>query len=360
MNDITVNPAIFALALGLMAAGLALFFWGVRRRNLPYLRTSTPIVWALIAMGPALMLFSTFPDSTAEGTLGAFSLGGAFAAFALVWYLGTKLARDGIEADGEVEQLKAALATATAAAATAVSGSDDPAVRQRHAIRYRVSRRRGREVVIVTGELLSVRGVDVWASPENTNMQPSRYHERSISAMVRYYGATRDADGEPRVDVIGDELAAAMRERGKSVVPAGAVISTSPGALAASHGVKRLYHVAAVEGSPGGGYAPVAQIGRCVSRALERMDAPEEAAHGARSILFPMLGAGVAGGDRATIATDLLLSAAEYLDERADSQVERVYFLAHRRSELHHWVQTANACSLLEADSEPIEALAQL
>jgi O-acetyl-ADP-ribose deacetylase (regulator of RNase III) len=160
--------------------------------------------------------------------------------------------------------------------------------------------------------------------------------------------------------VIGDELAEAMRQRGKSLLPPAAVIAASPGALDASHEVKRIYHVAAVEGSPGGGYTPVAQIGRCVTRALERMDAPDEAPHNVHTIIFPMLGTGVAGGDRAVVASDLVAAAADYLHDREDSCVQRVAFLAYRRSELYHWVQAANGCTLLERASGSVEALAQL
>jgi hypothetical protein len=341
--EIRINWTIFGLALGLMAAGLALFFWGVRRRNVPYLHTTNPIVWALVAMGPALLLFSIFPDTTAEGKLGTFTLGGAFAAFALVWWQGARLGREGIDADANVDGIKAALAAARRDAAIAKPARDDPILRQQDDLRYAVRGRKGKELVILTGDLLKVHQADVWVSPENTNMQPSRYHERSISAMIRYYGAQRDADGDPLDDVVGDELSAAMRQRNKSVVPAAAVIPTAPGALAASNGVKRIYHVAAVEGSPGGGYTPVAQIGRCVTQALERMDAPDEAVHGAVTIAFPLLATGVAGGDPAKIAPELVAAAADYLKQHEGSRVQRVYLLAYRQSELHHWTNSTGA-----------------
>ena len=352
-TDIEINPTIAGLALALLIAGLVLFFWGVRRRNLSYMRTANPIIWALVAMGPALLLFSIFPSTKAEGELGTFTLGGAFAAFALVWYLGTRLARDGIDADADVEGLRAALATARSGK-FARAQTDDPTLRVQDDLRYRLRSRKA-ELVILTGDLRNVRQADVWVSPENTNMQPSRFYERSISAIIRYYAAERDDVGDPRRDVIGDDLTDAMHRRSKTVVPAAAVIATGPGALAASNEVKRIFHVAAVEGSPGAGYAPVAQIGRCVTRALERMDAPEEAAHDLRSILFPLLGTGVAAGDAESISADIVSAAAEYLKQREDSRVRRVYLLAYRRSELYHWIAAADGCNLLECVGGSVE-----
>src|SRR4051794_19483527 len=97
-TDIRINVPVVALGVALMVVGLALFFIAVRRRGFEFARTSNPIVWALIAMGPALLLFSIFPDSSAEGDLGTFALGGAFAAFAATWWFGTREGRKGIDA----------------------------------------------------------------------------------------------------------------------------------------------------------------------------------------------------------------------------------------------------------------------
>src|SRR3954447_23890918 len=159
-TDIVVNWSIFGVALGVMAAGLGLFFWGVRKRSLPYLRTTNPIIWALVAMGPALVLFSVFPDSSAEGKIGAFQVGGAFAAFALVWFLGIRLTREGIDADGELERLRDQVA-----AAGAGSRTGDPVISTQERVRYRVRGSRGRDIVVVTGDLANVRDADVWVSP---------------------------------------------------------------------------------------------------------------------------------------------------------------------------------------------------
>lgn len=356
-TEIKINATIFVLAIGFMVAGLILFFWGVRRRNLAYMRTTNPIVWALVAMGPALLLFSIFPDSTAEGTLGAFTVGGAFAAFALVWWLGARLGLEGIEADAGAERLRAETDAAKHAHAIAAPAAASPVLQEQHDLRYAVRGCKGRELVILTGDLIYVHDVDVWVSPENTNMQPSRYHERSISAMIRYFGAGRDNDGDPCDDVIGDALAAAMADRSRSVVPAHTVIATGSGALAASNGVKRIYHVAAVQGVPGGGYEPVAQIGRCITNALQWMDHPDEARYGARTIILPLLASGTAGGDAAQIASALVAAAAGFLKRTPGTRVMTVYLLAYRLSELYHWRSGAEASSLLECRGGSAQSL---
>src|SRR4051794_15504168 len=193
-TDIKINLPVVGLGLALVVAGLALFFIAVRRRDFEFARTSNPIVWALIAMGPALLLFSIFPDSTAEGELGTFAVGGAFAAFTATWWFGTREGRRGIEADahlaasrGQIEQLQRELAIGP--------GPEDPLLREQEEFTYRVEDAKHRTIVIVTGDLLDVRDVDIWVSSENTNMQPARYHDRSISALVRYYGAAKDEVG---------------------------------------------------------------------------------------------------------------------------------------------------------------------
>jgi O-acetyl-ADP-ribose deacetylase (regulator of RNase III) len=360
MTDIKVSWPIFGLAMFFLASGLGVFFWAVRRPAARYLHATNHLVWSLVAMAPTLLLFSLFPGSSASGNFVGFTVGGAFAAFAAVWYFGSHFGTRGIDADLKLSELRQANATLVSRLATGAGSGPpaaDPVLLEQHELRYAVRGRRGREIVILTGNVLDVHAIDVWVSSENTNMQMARFHDRSVSALVRYYGAGRDGDGEPVDDLVADELADCMRQRGKQVVPAGAVVVTSPGMLAASNGVKRLYHVAAVEGQPGAGYRPVAEIARCVTNAVARMDDEAEAIHGARTILFPLLGTGVAGGEAVTIAGRLVSAAAQYIAAHERCRAQRVYFLAYRRSELHHWVAAADACSLLQRIGGSAEAL---
>ena len=348
-TDIKINAPVVGLGLALMVVGLGLFFFAVRRGDFEFARTSNPIVWTLIAMGPALLLFSIFPDSTAEGEFGAFAVGGAFAAFAAAWWFGTGEGRRGIEADRDLAALRDQIEGLEGQLAVrGIDPVEDPVLREQQEFAYSVQGAKGRTIVIVTGDLLNVRNVDVWVSSENTNMQPARYHDRSISAMVRYHGAAKDEVGDPIDDLIGEELLEHMGKLAKNVVPPGAVIPTSPGQLAESNNVKRLYHVAAVQGEPGQGYRPVADLGRCVTRALEKADDAAEAPYDARSMLFPMLATGVAKGAGAQIAPELFGAAASYLSNHSATRVERVYLLAWRRSELQNWQDAAKSCSLVK------------
>jgi O-acetyl-ADP-ribose deacetylase (regulator of RNase III) len=348
-TDIKINAPVVGLGLALMVVGFGLFFFAVRRRDFEFARTSNPIVWTLIAMGPALLLFSIFPDSTAEGELGAFAVGGAFAAFAAAWWFGTGEGRRGIEADRDIAALRDEIAQLQGELAVRVNGDiEDPVLQEQQEFAYKVQGAKGRTIVIVTGDLLKVRNVDVWVSSENTNMQPARYHDRSISAMVRYHGAAKDEVGDPIDDLIGEELLVHMRNLAKNVVPPAAVIPTSPGRLEVSNNVKRLYHVAAVQGEPGKGYRPVADLGRCVTRALEKADDAAEASYDARSMLLPMLATGVARGAGAQIAPELFGAAAAYLSSHPATRMQRVYLLAWRRSELQHWRDAAERCGLVK------------
>jgi O-acetyl-ADP-ribose deacetylase (regulator of RNase III) len=150
-----------------------------------------------------------------------------------------------------------------------------------------------RTIGIVTGDIRRVQCADIWVNSENTEMRMSRFEEYSISAIIRFGGATHDEAGRVIDDRIADELAAKVR----SLVPVapGAAISTSAGELSRHNGVRRIIHVAAVHGEPGEGYRQVRAVGACVTNALEEAD--RLAANPAvRSILFPILGTGVAGG----------------------------------------------------------------
>jgi O-acetyl-ADP-ribose deacetylase (regulator of RNase III) len=302
----------------------------------------------LFAFGPGLLFFSIFPDSSAEGNVGKFALGGAFASFVVVWLLGMSKGRQGLGADAAADALRKENADLrNEIALSGANAGDDPVITERQEIVYRVQGG-DREIAIVTGDLLNVRDADVWVSSENTNMQPARYHDRSISALVRYHGAAQDEVGDPTEDVVGEELLRFMRTRTKDVVPAGAVIATSPGRLAETNGVKRIFHVAAVYGEPGQGYRPVADLGRCVTRVLERADHADEASYDLRTVLLPMLATGVARGAAAQIAPTLFGAAAEYLSSHPGTRVQRVCLLAWRRSELVHWRNAADACALVQ------------
>lgn len=195
---------------------------------------------------------------------------------------------------------------------------------------YRLKNAPDKQLAILTGDLRNVRGIDVWVNAENTNMQMARFYDRSMSGIVRYYGARRNQAGLVVEDVIANELAAAME--GSFAVPPGHVIATGAGQLSA-RGVKRVLHAATVEGTLGGGYRPIQDIGSAVTNALEKVD-QELAAEGLHSILFPIFGTGTGSGDTQTIARELLLTAVNYLAAHREGSIRKIVFLAQRKDQL--------------------------
>jgi O-acetyl-ADP-ribose deacetylase (regulator of RNase III) len=270
-----------------------------------------------------MLLFSFFPESQVSGTLAqGITVGGAFGAFVLLWWYGTRRAHAAHDADDlrhELDQMKERLR---------VAPPEQPprALETTTIYQYEIRRATKRRVGLVTGNLLGINFIDIWVNSENTHMQMARFFENSVSGTIRYHGAKRDAGGNVTEDVIGDELKHALGST-LTVQPA-TVLETSPGELAGSNNVKRLLHVAAVHGQPGMGYRQVDNVGTCVRNVLRRVD---ENAGGvaATSIALPLLGTGVGRGDPESTARQQLSAVIDYLVSSPLSKIEAVYFLCY-------------------------------
>jgi O-acetyl-ADP-ribose deacetylase (regulator of RNase III) len=214
---------------------------------------------------------------------------------------------------------------------------------------YRLRRRPGIGISILTGDLRERHGIDVWVNSENTNMQMSRLYDRSFSARVRYGGAVKDDNGEIVEDTIANELAALMKNR--LAVSPGSVYVTSAGALTETHGVKRIFHAASVIGVPGSGYQSMRDVGQCVTNALRRMDDKRFAGEELRTIVFPMLGTGAGGASVDEAAVELIEAAIRYLLAAPDTRIRTVYFSAWNHRDV-------DACRAALAASEEIEPAA--
>ncbi|MBT2207777.1 macro domain-containing protein [Actinomadura sp. NEAU-AAG7] len=187
-----------------------------------------------------------------------------------------------------------------------------------------------RYVGIVCGDIRRARCAEVWVNSENTSMEMARVEEFSVSSIVRYEGARRDATGQVVEDLVGHELARATA--GRAPLPAATAVMTGAGMLARG-GVRRVVHVAAVQGEPGGGFRQVREIGRCVTNALaevERADADPPL----RSVLFPLLGVGQGGGDVERTVRAMLGAVLDFHRTRAASGLQVVYLLAYTDREL--------------------------
>jgi hypothetical protein len=337
-----MNWLILVVAFICLGSGIALFLWAVRRPRARYVNSTNLIAWLLIGLFPTLILFSFFPDSSAEGQFVGIGVSGAVAAFCAFLLFGSRAGAAAIARDQRFNELEAENERLRAQSAAAAPDRRHP-IGEQLELRYRMTKKPVRELVILTGELIDVRGVDVWVSSENTYMQMARYYDRSVSSMVRYLGAYKDAGGHPVEDVVADELAARMLEIGSMGVQPATVITTGSGELETTHGVRRIYHVAAAQGQVGVGYVPVGNIAECVTNALAELDREEVPSP---SILFPLLGLGTASGDSA-IVSQLMAAAAQYVRQHPDSSVRKICFLVRHFEDLDLAVAAAGTVETL-------------
>lgn len=192
---------------------------------------------------------------------------------------------------------------------------------------FRIRHAPQKRIGILTGDLQFVQEkVDVWVNSENTNMQMARFYERSGSAVIRFFGAKRDEKDRVVEDTIADELSGVMGSE-KSVDP-GTILVTSAGELTKSHGVRRIFHAAAVQGKVGFGYRPVPDIETCVSNALAKADSPKYAPEKLTSLLFPLMGTGAGGAELKEGIQRLLNAAINYFQLKPQTVVNTAYFLA--------------------------------
>ncbi|UBF23949.1 macro domain-containing protein [Kovacikia minuta CCNUW1] len=197
---------------------------------------------------------------------------------------------------------------------------------------YNLYKTRQKKVCLITGDIQNVKGVDVWVNSENTNMQMARYHDRSISSIIRYLGAKKSKTKQVVEDTIANELLDVMAQ--DTHVPPGTVIVTGAGELERTHQVKKIFHVASVIGQMGKGYTPVCDLGICVRNALSEADNPELEEAQLRSILFPLFGTGGGRGNLEEKSKELIHAAIHYLEENPQAILDEVYFLASTRKAL--------------------------
>lgn len=210
-------------------------------------------------------------------------------------------------------------------------------IRDRLEYQFIVAEHKNVTMGVVTGSLQDLRNyADIWVSSENTDMQLPRYHDRSVSATIRYLGAEKE-NGR----IIKDSIADAVFEQVEKdaygqVIPVkpGSITPTTSGDLKRTHGVKKIYHAATVQGTPGLGYRPVPNIAISIATALSLADTENNAADAAQkcdSILFPFFGTGVAEADIKS-TTSLLIDAAVNHIENNGSTLRHVYWLAFDRT----------------------------
>lgn len=246
----------------------------------------------------------------------------------LVRCQGVRLRHDSVDAD--LARLAAELRTASA---ELNYRADDSATAVGRPTMFRIAAepQPACRIAIVPGDIRRVTFAEVWVNSENTDMQMARFTEFSTSAIIRYWGSIRDDTGHVVVDSIADELAERVRER-RPVAP-GAAIVTGSGALRESNGVHRIIHVAAVQGEPGAGFRQVNDIGWCVTNTLEQATRLAGTDPALRTILFPLLGAGMAGASVEATANAMLLAAIDHLVQRPQTSLRTICLLAYSERE---------------------------
>jgi len=183
-----------------------------------------------------------------------------------------------------------------------------------------------KQIGYITGNINNINNVDVWVNSENTNMQMARPYEFSISATIRYEGATKDANGYVVDDLIAKDLRKVTRGHDSS--PGNIVVTTS-GELENSNNVKKIFHAAAVICEPGSGYRPISNIAQCVRNALRKADSAELIALELDSILFPLMGTGTTRSSAQEAVDKLIDAAIEYVRQNPRSRINKIYFLAY-------------------------------
>ncbi len=128
-------------------------------------------------------------------------------------------------------------------------------------------------ISIASGQIQNaINMADIWVNLENNMMIMDHPHQRSVSAMIRYYGAKTSAEGQIVDDLIADELRAYLRKTKQLSVAGGSIVLTSSGMLERTHGVKKLFHVAWLQGHPYYGFRMAEDIGTCIRNILKKSE----------------------------------------------------------------------------------------
>lgn len=154
-------------------------------------------------------------------------------------------------------------------------------------------------VIVHSGPVEQISGVDVLVSSENTYFEMSQSFKASTSARLRRHAAIRSPSGAILWDLDADGLHAWLTRNhaaGLRLHP-GTIAPTDSGALR-QHGIKRIYHAAIAEPRPGTQDYDISP--EAISHAVRNAFATARTERAnpevpLNSICFPLLGAGRGG-----------------------------------------------------------------
>lgn len=322
------NITFIIIGSACLLIGLLIYFNSINRK---YYHSIVIIGWLLIALFPVFIIFPFFPDSTVDGKIFNFSFGGALAAFIFIWWFGSKKSMHGIKIDLLIKEnltLKEKLSNLPQNESVKQKGK---ILTQTKKHLFALKNIKNKSIGIITGAVSNVKGIDVWVNSENTNMQMARFYESSVSAVIRYLGAEKDQFG----NVIDDLISNSLKDQLGDVlyVHPTTVIITSSGNLSKSHKVKKIVHVASVQGEVGSGYKPISNIHNCVGNVLDKVDKHDE---NLETVLFPLLGTGTAKGNLTETVSKLFSATITYFEQNPNSKIKEVLFLAYTDIQLNH------------------------
>ncbi|MDX2156086.1 MAG: NUDIX domain-containing protein [Hyphomicrobiaceae bacterium] len=221
-----------------------------------------------------------------------------------------------------------------------------------HPIHYAHQDFDGLKVRIKTGDILSVKDVDIWLNPENKYLMMARIIDRSISASIRWGGAEKRWGRQVAVDTIGNALRRGMN--GRSEATDNEIIETEAGELRYSNNVRRLLHLAVAsaqgdDNARAGVAVSSSDVRVVVQRALAEIHRGNTsvefylprlrdwiARRGGRyrSVLVPLIGAGEGGlGAHASVKA-ILGGILSYCRSEGEKKLPEIYLLAFTDKDL--------------------------
>jgi ADP-ribose pyrophosphatase len=204
-------------------------------------------------------------------------------------------------------------------------------------VEYEVIGNPGGIIGYKTGDVEMVKGIDVWVNAEPSDMMMDRFIGPSVSARIRSMGANKE-DGAIVEDTIQESLRGLMGERTNAEI--GTVFITEAGLLRKTHGVQRIFHVAAINCILGQGIkADQKDLAKCVKRVLGEVEQENNRIwrkicnNNLETVLFPMIGAGEGGLPIKMVAEEIIPPAIHHFKTTPNSTIKRIYFLAFRLRE---------------------------
>ena len=206
---------------------------------------------------------------------------------------------------------------------------------------YAVKDRPHRIIGIMTGDIADTHDVDVWVNPENTSMQMDRYFGRSVSAAIRWGGASKRDVGTDMVvdaDLIANDLRRKLGNR--NYVGLQDVVETTAGKLTGTRNVRAILHVAVAEGH----YeqrmrTTVPILEACIDKVLAHIEASNRTTRLIRpykSVLIPMLGTGTSGLPARDVAPAMVARAMAFHDAHPHSRLTAIYLNAYSINDRAH------------------------